>query len=145
MFDKEKAAKYFVVAWVKNWNMWTYLTAIGAFNNDFELIHDIYPWMPSKDEMFFLYKNQDIRAWAARSMKPISDKLWDTEDNLKKLSLAKHIEAWISDKTSASTQHKKDVNERNKDLRKNMQSGFEHKVSVQTMRNGYKTNWNVCK
>ena len=146
MFDRETAAKYFVVAWVKNWRMQTYLSAIGAFNVvQFEELHDLYPWLPTQKDLHFYLKNREIRQWVSRSMKVISDKMWDTEDNVKRLALAKRIELWNSDSTKHTTQERLDMQERRISMRKNMQSGKEHTVSMSIMRKGYGTDWKVCK
>lgn len=145
MFDKEKAAKYFVVAWVKNWRMMTYLGAIEALGTRFEELHDIYPWLPPKQDLHFYIKNAEVRPWMSRSMKVISDKMWDTDDNVKRLALAKHIELWNADKTSETTQHKKDAYQRRQAITKLRQSGQEYTVSVALMRKGRGTDWNTVK
>ena len=146
MFDREKAAKYFVVAWVKNWRMRTYLDAIGALGVVcFENLHDVYPWLPAQKDLHFYIKNMEIRPWMSRSMKTLSDKMWDTDDNAKRLALAGQIERWNADSTKETTQHRLDKNERRSTMRRSMQSCREHIASMSLMRQGYGTDWKVCK
>lgn len=141
-FDKKKAAEFFIVAWVKDWRMKTYLQAIG-FDGNFEDVHEIYPWMP--DQRHFYIKDQLIRAWTGMAMRAINDKLWDTEDNKKRLALAMQIENWDSDKVSKKTSERQDANQRRSYLMKNRQSGIQHKLSVETMRRGSGHHWGVVK
>ena len=144
MFDKEKAAQYFIVGWVKNWKIYTYITAIGVGDMDYKKIHDVYPWMPTKDDMHYYFKT-DVRAWCALAMRSINDKLWDTDNNKKRLSLAKRVEHWDSTGTKQSTSHRKDVREHRIDMRNARLTGLGHKASVDAMRRGSGTHWRVVK
>lgn len=143
MFDKKKAAEYFVVAWVKDWRIQTYLEAIGARQVDYDKIHDIFPWMPIESHMYF--KNQLIRAWTSMAMKSINDKLWDTDDNKKRLALAKQIENWSSDKLRLSSLSSSEAHDRRKSKKEYAANRLGYKLSVATMRRGQGTQWNVVK
>ena len=143
LFDKKKAAEFFVVAWVKDWRFHTYLEAINAIEIRYKDVHKHYPWMP--DETHFYYQDQMIRAWTGMAMRSINNRLWDTNDNKKRLSLAKQIENWTSDKVDQTTTEKQDYRDHKKALMQNRQSGLGHKVSVETMRRGSGHHWNVCK
>jgi len=142
-FDKKKAAEFYIVAWVKDWRFHTYLAAIGAKDIRFEDVHKHYPWMPNKTHFYF--KDQLIRAWTGMAMRVINNKLWDTDDNKKRLSLAKQIENWTSDKVDQKTTEKQDYRERKRALMQNRQSGLAHKTSIETMRRGSGHHWNVVK
>lgn len=144
-FDRKKAAEYLVVAWVKDWRMWTYLKAINAWDIPFEDIHGMYPWMPAHDHLNRYMKNSAIRPWVAFSMKAINDKLFDTEDNKVRLSLASRIENWNSLGATNGYAHKEAEKERAKDRKRIRQAGFEHKLSVELMRRGNGHHWNVVK
>ena len=143
-FDKEKAAQYFIVAWVKNWSIQTYLSAIGIHDMDYAKIYDLYPWMPDEKNKHYYFKNE-IRPWCALAMSEINNKLWDTNDNAKRLALAKRIENWDSSGVKPTTRHVKDTQEHKKDMRETRQSGLAHKVSMETMRRGGGHHWNVVK
>lgn len=144
-FDRKKAAEYFIVAWVKDWRMHTYLEAIGAKNVNFDDVHDLYPWMPAQDNLNRLLKNSAIKPWVAYSMKVINDKLFDAKDNKARLALAKHIENWNSVGAKAGTIHKQYLNERRQGMIHYQQKALEHKVSVELMRRGSGNHWNVVK
>ena len=111
--------------------------------SDYDKIHDIYPWMPIEVHMYF--KNQLIRAWASMTMKPISDKLWDTDDNKKRLELAKQIEKWSSDKKRITMISDHEARERRKEKKEYIASRLGHRVSVEMMRRGNGAHWNVVK
>lgn len=142
-FDKKKAAEYFVVAWVKNWRMQTYLAAINASDIQYKDVHDQYPWMPV--DLHFYFRNQFIRAWAGMSMRLINDKLWDTDDSKKRLSYAPMIEQWNADKVGQTTAQKQHANENRKENMKYTQMKIGYSASVETMRRGSGHHWNVCK
>lgn len=143
-FDKQKAAEYFIVAWVKDWRMQTYLEAIG-FDGDFEDVHELYPWMPTGKNIHYMIKNQLVRAWTALAMRSINDKLWDTDDNKKRLKLAKQIEAWDADKADATSQHKLDVAERRRARNHQRAHDIGYHASVALMRKGNGHDWKTVK
>ena len=143
-FDKEKAAQYFIVAWVKNWSIYTYLGAIGVQDMDYTKIYDLYPWMPDEANKHYYFKTE-IRPWCALAMSVINNKLWDINDNTKRLALAKRVENWDSSGVKPTTRHVKDTQEHKKDMRETRQSGLAHKVSMETMRRGGGHHWNVVK
>jgi hypothetical protein len=143
-FDKEKAAQYFIVAWVKNWSIYTYIGAIGVKDMDYGKIYDLYPWMPDEKNKHYYFKTE-IRPWCALAMSEINNKLWDINDNAKRLALAKRIENWDSSGVKPTTRHIKDTQEHKKDMRETRQSGLAHKVSMETMRRGGGHHWNVVK
>ena len=78
-------------------------------------------------------------------MSEINNKLWDINDNAKRLALAKRIENWDSSGVKPTTRHIKDTQEHKKDMRETRQSGLAHKVSMETMRRGGGHHWNVVK
>jgi len=142
-FDKKKAAEFYIVAWVKDWRLHTYLSAINAKDIRYEDVHKHYPWMPDKTHFYF--KDQMIRAWTGMAMRSINNKLWDTDDNKKRLSLAKQIENWTSDVVKKSTSERRDAYEIRKHKIQRRQTGLGYKASVETMRRGSGTHWNVVK
>lgn len=145
LFDRKKAAEYLVVAWVKGWRIHTYLEAIGAREIEYNKIHSLYPWMPDEDNLHMYFKNAAIKPWVSLSMRVINDKLYDAKDNKARLALAKQIENWDATGAKAGTVHKKDVNERTQEMRAHRQRALEHKVSVELMRRGGGSHWNVVK
>ena len=145
LFDRQKAAEYLVVAWVKGWRIHTYLEAIGAREMDYDKVHDLYPWMPAKDNLHMYYKNVAIKPWVSLSMRVINDKLHDAKDNKARLALAKQIERWDATGAKSGTVHNKDQNERTHEMRVHRQRALEHKVSVELMRRGSGSHWNVVK
>jgi hypothetical protein len=144
MLDREKAAKYLVVAWVKDWTTLTYLRALNVpIYMPINEICNMYPWMPS-DQRYYHHKRH-IRPLVARFMAPINDFLWDTSDNAQKLKIAKKIENWVSDayiETNYDTEKRDEKNKAKKELR--------HERTIQALEiekrlraSGH--HWNICK
>jgi Fe-S cluster biosynthesis and repair protein YggX len=144
-FDRKKAAEFFIVAWVKDWKMLTYLEVIGAKNVNYDDVHELYPWMPEGKNIHRIISNSAIKPWTAFAMKAINDKLFDAKDNKQRLALAKLIENWDSTGAVNGFSHNEAVKERTKEIRHMKQRAFEHKVSVELMRRGRGHHWNVVK
>lgn len=144
-FDRKKAAEYFIVAWVKDWKIRTYLDAIGAGDLHFEDIHDVYPWMPPKELLGFYIMNTRIQTWSARSMYGIHSRLWDMADNRRRLSLASQVERFVSDVLVTPTQLRRDRREKAAARRDAQRSELSYRVSVELMRRGSGSHWNVVK
>lgn len=149
-FGKEKAAQYFIVAWVKNWSLRTYLSAVAKHDIEYEKIYDLYPWMPDAKNIHYYFKT-DVRPWCALAMSEINNKLWDIADEDKRLAmpkllaLSKRVENWDSTGVKQSARHVNDNREHTRDMRETRQAGLAHKVSMETMRRGGGHHWNVVK
>lgn len=142
-FSREKAAQYYIVAWVKNWRIRTYLHSVGLRHVNFEGVHDIYPWMPKAIHPYL--KNMPIKVFTGYYMKPMQDKLFDANTNEQLLGLAKQIEKWRSDVYIANTRHAKDTRERHKDIRDYGAAMMLHKASIDAMRKGSGHDWKTVK
>lgn len=94
MMRREKAAQYFIVAWVKDWDLFTYLGVIadGGPNIPFEQAHRLYPWLPGPHAFIRRLK---VRSYLAESNRPLSDALFDAGGQLARLQLASRVEAFV--------------------------------------------------
>jgi len=142
-FSREKAAQYYIVAWVKNWRIRTYLHSVGLRHTNFEDVHDVYPWM-AKDLHPYL-KNMPIKIYSGYYMKPMQDKLFDADTNEQRLQIAEQIEKWTSDAYLANGRHQKDTRERYKDNRDYRATMQIYKASVDQMRRGSGHDWKTVK
>lgn len=93
MMDQRNAAEYFIVAWVKNWSLRTYLNVLseGGPAIDWEAAHQAYPWLPEGRHWFI--RNPPCRAYLAKVSRPLSDRLWDATGNQARLALAPQLAA----------------------------------------------------
>lgn len=94
MMDRRQAAQYFIVAWVKDWSLLTYLQVLadGGPRIAFEDAHALYPWLPGT----WGYKlRRTCRTHLADSNRPLSDALWDAPDDRARLALAPQVEAFV--------------------------------------------------
>ena len=80
MFTQEKAAKYFIVAWKKDWSLKMYVYAVleGDYNFKFEDLHILFPWLP-KDKFIYL-RNSKVKPLIAREYRKLNDQLYDAKD-----------------------------------------------------------------
>ena len=143
MFDRKKAAEFFVVAWVKDWQIQTYLEAIGAKGKPIEEITSAYPWMPSK--MNYYRSAVYIRSIMSRYMRPINDALWDTKDDMAKLKFAKKISEWVSDKYIETKYDKEKRQELNKSYQAMAMTTTVNAMEIEKRRKSSGHHWNVCK
>lgn len=140
MFSKAKAADYFVVGWVKDWSLRTYLSVIADGERiEWDRAHELFPWLPHDITPFA--RNVSVRRWASDAMRSINDRLWDSTDNAEKLKLARHIEV----KNCAGA--KIAANEARSALAKSRKalaaSTAMNNISIDTMRK--KNGWSTCK
>lgn len=124
MFDQEKAAKYFIVAWKKDWSLKMYIfTVTEDMNIDFSKAHLLFPWLP-KDKFLFL-RNCKIKPLIAREYKKLNDQLYDSKDE----DLLKLHKIVLNLKCANLDCHYKDdeeMKEAKKQIRKNsLQSKFD--------------------
>lgn len=143
MFDRKKAAEFFVVAWVKDWSIGTYLDVIGAKTEPIENIVALYPWMP-KDQIYYK-SHKKIKTIAARYMRAINDLMWDAKDNKARLLLAQKICNWKSDayvKTLSDKEREYQMAEAKKQY---MVTAISNSLEIEKMRRSSGNHWNVCK
>jgi hypothetical protein len=122
--DIDKAAKYLIVAWIKNWRMRTLLDAVdehgGAVTQErVDRIHAQFPFMPNIIHAYISSKGSGIlmRPYVANLSKKLSDALWDTDDNTKKLSYYTYVKTLKANKLGKMQGLSKEENaEKTKDL-----------------------------
>jgi hypothetical protein len=94
-----KLAKMVIYAWIKDWScLKTYMILAekkGYTQKEAEEFCKQYPFFPS-DWLWYMnskgrFTHQPIRRYIADLNKKLSDALWDTEDNIKKLEFAKYL------------------------------------------------------
>lgn len=141
-FDRKKAAQYYVVAWVKDWSLKTYLDAIGNGERiDFSEANTLYPWLPSEP---FLFARGRVRRWTREAMREINDALWDTDENEKKLLLADRIERWKADGNIRFSK-REEINEGRRSQKSYVNSAIEFELSQNLNERAGGHHWNVCK
>jgi hypothetical protein len=98
MLDKEKAAKMLIVGWVKNWNMRTLLGILdekSGMVTEERLVEACkqFPFMPSYIGWYISGHGGGayIRKFTHERYPKLSNALWDTEDNAKKLAFHTYL------------------------------------------------------
>ena len=138
---KEKAAKYFIVAWLKDWKLSTYVeTVTGEVNFPFEKAHKEFPWLPKHAHWYF---NGTTRRYIADSFLKLNNMLWDSKSNEERLSFSVLVEKLNGrdSKPKADKHKKKEVSW----VTHARRSGIAHRISVDAMRRGSGHHWAVAK
>jgi len=78
MFDKEKAAKYFIIAWKKRWSLRTYYEAVmGSKDAHFDSANENFPWLP-KDKFIFL-RGETVPVYIAKQFPKLNELLYSSK------------------------------------------------------------------
>jgi len=99
MLDKEKAAKMFIVAWVKNWYMRTLLDVIteesvtAVTEERLAKVVEAFPFMPSTLSFYIANSGcgRTMRVSLPSINKKLNDALWDAKDNKARLDMYKYV------------------------------------------------------
>ena len=122
-----KLAKMVIYAWIKDWScLKTYMalaekpgydqSELDAFCKEYPFFPHHWLWYKTAKGRF---KHQPIRRYIADLNKKLSDALWDTEDNIKKLEFASYLAKQNGfGIKSLSKYDKEDKKEHDKDRRK---------------------------
>ena len=120
-----KLAKMVIYAWIKDWScLKTYMILAekkGYNQIEAEEFCKQYPFFPS-DWLWYMsakgkFTHQPIRRYIADLNKKLSDALWDTEDNMKKLEFAPYLAKLKSKDVKTSAKYSaKDIAEKRKTI-----------------------------
>jgi hypothetical protein len=89
---RDKAARYFIVGWVKDWSWWAYYTVLTGKTRytpalDAELRRR-YPWFIDAHQRHGVWLNRmSMRGWLASRYPRVSDAMWDAPDDGARLAL----------------------------------------------------------
>ena len=89
MMSQEEAAKYMIVAWVKDWNLYTYLkTVTGSAAPDCTEAHKVFEWLPHGKVQF---SKKYVRSYIDDNFPKLSENLWDVASDKDRLALFKMV------------------------------------------------------
>lgn len=153
MLDKEKAAKMFIVAWVKNWPMRTLLDAISEQHGEvtderLAKIVEVFPFMPSNVSWYISDKGRGKTAKVAMPSisKKLNDALWDAKDNETRLGFYKYV---LTMKTNKAIHKRKyesaDQISNNKILKESTAEYGSYRLSRDAFRKARGHDWNTVK
>jgi hypothetical protein len=151
--DQLRVAKLLIAGWVKNWSCLTLFNVITGDRlrtiKQVEELQQKYKFLPS-DWFWYFGKNgfshKEIKKFIADFDRKLSNALWDTEDNLKKLSFASYLATLDSTGIKASSKYNRQEKAENekaiRGAKGNYIAGVYNKEYGQKM-NG--THWNTVK
>lgn len=92
--DQLKVAKLVIAGWIKDWSCYTLYQAVTGkrklVEEELKELCSKYKFFPS--DWFWFHQNpKGVRKYVADLDKKLSNALWDTEDNLKKLGFATYL------------------------------------------------------
>lgn len=131
-----------IVAWVKDWNLLTYLQVVsGANKPNIEEAYRTYQWLPTGRVSF---KNKPARRFIADNMPSLNNKLWDAKNDKDRLSLYRFVMA-----AKVGDGHRVHFDQARSECRKERnalrKAATAESISVDMMRKGSGHHWNVCK
>ncbi len=137
MLTLEQGAKYFIVAWVKNWTMRTLINALdgeSGFVSDERLkkLTDQYPFLPSNVNWYICKNGKGLHTKIAMPDidKKLNNALWDAKDNQARLDLHKYVMKMKTNKVIHTRKFEsKDQIENNKALRESKSEYESYKLS----------------
>ena len=152
MLTKEQAAKYAVVAWVKDWSLITLLSAIdGATASAKDVEQEridaarvVAPFLP--DDVWVYRRDGSVRRFFADNFPRISDALWDAASDAIRLKLSQKIERISgAGKVVGSRFATGDLQAMRKTRESLRQATTSYRASRVAFRSNGRSAWNVCK
>lgn len=143
MMTHEKAADYFIVAWIKGWTIRRYFSCIMEMSDKeasthWEEAHTLFPWLP-----YWIAKGACVRPFVAIQYPILNTKLWDATDHKARLVLAPLIlpyiarDAWGNRRAKEKREHLKELNKDNV-----ICTAYKAQVSLSSRKTH---DWKVCK
>ena len=96
----ENAAKMLIVGWIKNWNMHTMIDALDEKSSERFITQERvdamvkdFPFMPAEKSWYYgkFGHGSYVRKFVHDAYPKLSNALWDTEDNMKKLAFHTYV------------------------------------------------------
>jgi hypothetical protein len=152
--DQLRVAKLVIVGWIKDWSCLTLMSAVSGKliggMDDIKKLHAKYKFLPSDWFWFYSKAGQPsskyLKKYIADLNKKLNDALWDTEDNIKKLSFASYLATLDSTNVKSQSKYSKEDKKEHAKARRgakgNFLAGVYNKEYAQKM-NG--THWTTVK
>jgi hypothetical protein len=153
MLPIDQAAKFIVVAWVKDWGMRTLLETLDGATGDVTEgrlgeMADALPFMPTHLHWYIANRGRGVscRQFVADCYPRLADALWAANDNAARLKLAPQIERLKAGNVRASSRFSKSDMAEGATARREMRQAI---TSYRQSRDSFKTHqrsaWGVCK
>lgn len=153
MLSLDQAAKYLIVAWVKDWGMRTLLEVLDGAKGDvgqsrIEALTVALPFMPKEVNWYIANRGAGVSArhFIADAYPRLNDTLWSAKDHTARLALSPQIgrlkcaPVKVSSRLSREDRLESSANDR---------AMRQERTSYAASREAFKTNqrsaWNVCK
>ena len=152
MLTKEQAAKYAVVAWVKDWSLITLLSSIDSDPASARHVEQprvdaaraVAPFLP--DDVWVYRRGGSVRRFFADNFPGVSNALWDADSNEERFGLAQRIERLSgAGKEVRSRFTGNDLHEMRKTRQVLRQATTSYRASRDAFRSNKRSAWNVCK
>lgn len=151
----ENAAKMLIVGWIKNWTMHVMIDALDGRSIDRyieqprvdNLVKD-FPFMPSEKSWYYGCSGQGsyVRKFVHDMYPKLSNALWDTEDNMKKLGFHTYVMSVKAGADRPRTKYSKaDRLEKRRNTNQYRQSIVSERVSREIFVKAGKHNWSTVK
>lgn len=153
--DKEKAAGYFLLAWIKEWSMPTLAGIIlesGSGHIDPEYLNKNYSFMPQNRDCYFLparrggFSPMYVRKFVADNYPKLNARLWDCNSNEEIMSLKDRVLRLDCPNILAKTKFSKnDKIKNNKIMANGRAEQKSYEISREIFKKSRGTDWNTVK
>lgn len=146
MFDRKKAAEYFVVAWCKNWSMSQYLHTVTEIDYGGDLLPlldmavEEYPWLTKFGKAY----KHSVREFVGGAYPKLNDWLWSRKDDLARLKCAAQVER-LKPAILRGFVRADDRAEMKASTRDLAAADAAYRASRDAFRTNQRSAWNVCK
>jgi hypothetical protein len=114
--DQIRVAKLMIVGWIKDWSCMTLINAVNeklvGNMDDIDAICAKYKFLPSDWFWYFGSRGKTsakyLRKFVADFDRKLNNALWDTDDNLKRLSFATYLAKLDSTNVKSKTKYNKE-------------------------------------
>ena len=139
-----------IVGWIKNWNMRTLLDILDEKTKEevtqerLDKINKKYPFMTNNIHVYVSNRGvgMDVKPYVAHLSKKLTDALWDTKDDLKKLGFHTYIQSLKFDKLNKLKRfNEKDLKEFRQDKKDYRETYAGYVQSREAYKLQRKTNW----
>lgn len=153
MLTLEQGAKYFIVAWIKNWSMRTLIDAMDGVSGPvtderLEKLTKQFPFLPSNVNWYICKKGKGQQAKAAMPDidKKLNDALWDAKDNEQRLSFYTYVMKLKTNKAIHTRKYNSvDQKQHNKEMKENHAAYESYKLSRAYFKKSQGRDWFTVK
>jgi len=149
----EQGAKYFIVAWIKDWSMRTLIDAMDETHGEvtderLEKLTKQFPFLPSNISWYISKKGrgQQVKVAMPDIDKKLSDALWDAKDDQQRLGFYTYVMKLKTNKAIHTRKYNSaETKEYNQEAKENKATFMSYKLSRESFKKAQGRDWFTVK